>query len=1279
MEIKDIVKQPSYNITSILEKIEKNPIIEYYFNRNFYETHLQSILLDSDNMFIDNYNDDVIKDITVYDNNFNIINLFSNDTRIYRKKMWEDLCWDNNLNKYTKTIGNGSISFANNYYVLEAGIQNQSGYAIMKPAGDFGENFLCVGSNNSQFFQTEFYFVKGDLDCNFNMNFGFTYSTQADTSHGDIIIRFWHYYTGGPPITKVYLYYRRNRNETFTIWELGSWWCMQGNTYRYGGLLILSGRYLTYYVYQRTHNNSSFLVISSGSIYLPSNTTNQMVKRAIISCYCGDTASETLRAYYKFFKWSEFDTYYYNDGNKWKAMLGVRDKPTGFVFNKILQSGRHFNYVLDNLKITFDIESGTFQDVLENNNNIIFYFIDKNYDCLELKFSLKSGRGLLQLNGEKISFEINCERVFDKLKLYIKQIYQDNTVIDGEIFVDIMKRVSDNVLEILSPVRNYGDLHPYPCIINMYIWNIKITTIDGVEYEIINFNINKRRDYKLESYIVSEATLSLFGRTDIEPMDEIMISIFLEGNKLILFTGLVDRVSYDLFKNITTIKVRDMMKLFTKKKLTLPQMVNKTITEIINSISDYCGIPVEIRKYDDIEIKVKLFNEADKNTMEVIRQLLQASVKSDMYADNLGYIYLKERTPITELYEIWQNQSDFENKSIYRCGIYFENNSMKFSVGEQRFINGVEYRIYYDEWPFITGGGIGGIDIPVTVEQTGGYIIARYIFSVGNEGSRHLVNSFFDGFHYNPFYGLYCEKYEVSEGGEGMRRYHFSEMNDTFYVKVEKIRYKDYERTEIDSVETIMNWVSHTDTRKYSYERAYACGICINEGWYEVLECWTRLYYGPDYVGFENFVDEKTDIVVYYASQFLAYHTHSDYNYHYQFDDAGAWGTFKGLKVRVGIGDSYDDNTFVYDYEGYEPILDIDFTSFYSMAIWESSDVEVNGIKKLVMLEVSGDYNFLSPEVEWYLKLRKNGKFTKVVIYPNQDLSNIDVNGVDIIRWGIRFKRGVFPDDAYKYISRAVLRWTIGASEEEGIVDTLTEKEIVSIKETYTDEVGGGNILINKVEVSVKPFNVSNVVEDLWFGTKDGNIISSSNPLVITPDMIPYMIIAEFDRVADESSLSLVISGCNNYEFIKHFKKPKIIIKESCTITQLKIQGKVIKEDTNILVISYDENSINKYGEVLEKISNNYISHIAIAQKIADSYVYLYKEPLKIYELECIFLPHLELDNLIKVVIPQVGSVVGDLKIFESILRVIEIYHKFNMSRDKLTLTTTLRCIAKNF
>jgi hypothetical protein len=131
--------------------------------------------------------------------------------------------------------------------------------------------------------------------------------------------------------------------------------------------------------------------------------------------------------------------------------------------------------------------------------------------------------------------------------------------------------------------------------------------------------------------------------------------------------------------------------------------------------------------------------------------------------------------------------------------------------------------------------------------------------------------------------------------------------------------------------------------------------------------------------------------------------------------------------------------------------------------------------------------------------------------------------------------------------------------------------------------------------------------------------------------------------------------------------KPTIILTPtgSASFTDLRITGKKIIQQGNIVSIASDVDSINTYGEALESIQNDYIEKIAIADAIAQLYIRYYKDPRYLIDMTVKFCPHLQLGDRVRINSARAGL----LKDFI----VMEISHGISMSGESFSGTTVLK------
>jgi hypothetical protein len=258
-----------------------------------------------------------------------------------------------------------------------------------------------------------------------------------------------------------------------------------------------------------------------------------------------------------------------------------------------------------------------------------------------------------------------------------------------------------------------------------------------------------------------------------------------------------------------------------------------------------------------------------------------------------------------------------------------------------------------------------------------------------------------------------------------------------------------------------------------------------------------------------------------------------------------------------------------------------------------------------------------------------------------------------------------------QYIDLIQLYWWIGGGGDRfsrPIVLELTGDEIKSAMRIKTDDVGGGNAIINNVDVKAQPKYVAGADDDVWQGTVNGEPISVGNPLVVSSAPLEFLL--DLTEPIKESSQALQITwsvGGVGVTFTAHATKPTITITSTGTITDLRITGRRIITDANISAVANDPASEAAYGEAKESIDNDYISKIEIAQAKADLLIDRFAEPMTIVDMSIIFTPQIQHGDIVRIVYPE--------KSLNDRAYVLEIKHEMMAQKSGYNLGTKIKVL----
>jgi hypothetical protein len=825
----------------------------------------------------------------------------------------------------------------------------------------------------------------------------------------------------------------------------------------------------------------------------------------------------------------------------------------------------------------------------------------------------------ISTNQEWLKLTLNEETAISKIRI---TFYNTNTtpatlycVFNSE-FENIVVVIAPSVVQEITVNRYITEM--------LFFWSTSAAPVRIKEVEMMptqelnvkDFSVARKKDYKLEQTLVGEVSLTCseeYSRFSVN--DKIQIQAAYNYEYITIWTGYIDRIQEQIGKKLITIKCRDAMKPFTRKKLAPNELEEQKIKTILDKICDECNIPAANRDFNDPSIFLDYWAPDDVKAIDEIKKIIGASIDSEFYADENGKLIFRSYMPAVKVSEVWDTDNDFNTKKSSISNFVVSGNKLITNPTPTSMLQmtpatkNIQHNVgwwNWDEWyeylneecfiidnispaQTIVGFKIKFVAYPakeyygtIGGEPAVGALFPRRVIYIGLDSNLGFLGDweideaqFFD--------------YRMVESGQDPLDRPFSEFVLNLNPPVSNI-----------------TWLVFTIQISYRFNSSEAPG-----------SEWTFNSHGK-VVQLLNFVG-------------LTY------------------GTLNNLYFEV-LDEQYDQG-----------IISEIYTPTGVLCNWESNNIPASPTQLDLFEAIDDGYSGFN----YYMRYSDDGiSFSPKIYIPKNTIPSVPLKpyyriGVDVFTL------------LQNWIDLLKLNWWISGGGDRfsrPIVLELTQNEIKSMTRFMTDEVGGGTILINNVEVKAQPKYVSGSDETVWQGTVNGQPISPSNPLVVSS--VPMVFQIDLEEPVKEATQSVAItwsSGGTSINYVAHATKPVLTINSTGTITDLRIVGRTILKDANIAALASDTNSINTYGEAKESIDNDYINKIEIAQAKADLLINRYKNPVEIYDVTAVFTPQLQIGDIIRIIKDDQNI---NVKAY-----ILEITHTVSVGGENVTADTRLKVL----
>lgn len=211
---------------------------------------------------------------------------------------------------------------------------------------------------------------------------------------------------------------------------------------------------------------------------------------------------------------------------------------------------------------------------------------------------------------------------------------------------------------------------------------VEVTRSIDITDDVVGFTRSRRKDYKLNRRLASEANLTLinfsrkYSPSHVPNSDEIAAGYFnselrpnlvlrmfsgFSGNNVQIFTGYIDRFDIDGLNRVVKIKARDAFKQFIDKPVTTTFKSNQSVEALTELLGNLANFPSNLMILDTTTVNIPFFAPKDDRILDQMQKLGDATGDSEQFVDEFGRLNYRSYLNVISHIFVISGAADFQS------------------------------------------------------------------------------------------------------------------------------------------------------------------------------------------------------------------------------------------------------------------------------------------------------------------------------------------------------------------------------------------------------------------------------------------------------------------------------------------------------------------------------------------------------------------------------------------------------------------------------------------